>query len=33
MAKLEAELVDACEYAVPNAVTAECQKISVERAG
>jgi hypothetical protein len=31
MAKLEAELVEPCEWAVPNAVTLECAKIAEER--
>lgn len=31
MAKLAAQIVEPCEYAVPNAVTAECRKIAEER--
>jgi hypothetical protein len=31
MAKLEAELVEPCEYAVPNAITLECARIAEER--
>jgi hypothetical protein len=31
MEKLEAEIVEPCEYAVPNAVSAECRKIAEER--
>lgn len=31
MQKLEAEIVEPCEWAVPQAVTLECQKIAEER--
>ena len=33
MTKLEADLVEVCEYAVPNAITVECKKIAAERDG
>jgi hypothetical protein len=32
MEKLEADIVEPCEWAVPNAVTAECRRIAEERA-
>jgi hypothetical protein len=31
MAKLEADIVEPCEWAVPQAIKAECQKIAEER--